>query len=70
MHIMIKGNWTFAIEGRPNPFTFSTDYWLCVENGKELRKIALFINKEDMALFTRTLDLAKMASHEHGRNGI
>lgn len=59
---------TFAIEG--TEVGDQILYRLCVEDGKVSTPIAVFLNQESMAVFTRALDLAKEAAYAHGRSGI
>lgn len=57
---------TFAIEGGAG-----AAFLLIVEDGHgNTETVAEFCSEHAMALFTRALDLAKMASHAHGMNGI
>lgn len=61
---------TFVIEGH-DTLSGNRVYDLLVDDGHgEVTPIAFFVDKNAMALFTRAFDLAKMAAHEHGRNGI
>jgi hypothetical protein len=60
------GSQTFCVERHGD------HVWLCVVDGKggDPEKIALFADDGAMRKFIDVLNLAKMASHEHGRNGI